>query len=105
MQEKIHQNDRVKTIDGRFLGTATSLHQRQDGINPKLELYATYLKTWNGQIGNWFFIPTDFIQHIDCDTGVVTLSVDFATVQQETWNRLPDFVARAHDAEIKLSSR
>lgn len=104
MQEKIRKNDIVETIDGRYLGTAFSLHHRQDNINPKLELYATYLKTWNEQMGDWFFLPTDFIQSVDLETRLVTLSVDFATVQKETWSRLPDFIARSQDLEVELAA-
>ena len=104
MQEKVHKNDKVQTVDGRYVGTAFSLHHRQEDIDPELELYAVYLKTWNEQMGDWFFIPTNFIQGVDPKERMVTLSVDFATVKKETWNRLPDFIARAQDLEVELAN-
>lgn len=104
MKFKVYKNDRVETADGRYLGTAFSLHQRQDEVEPELELYGLYLKTWNEQMGDWFFIPTDFIQSVEPEAKSVTLSVDFATVQKETWSRLPDFIARAQDLEIELAN-
>jgi hypothetical protein len=105
MHDKVRKNDKVETTDGRYLGTAFSLHYRQDEVNPELELYAVYLKTWNEQMGDWFFLPTDFIQSADRETNTIKLSVDFATVQKETWSRLPDFIARAHDKEVELPTR
>jgi hypothetical protein len=102
MHEKIHKNDTVETIEGQYLGVALSLHYRQDEVNPMLELYGIYLKTWNEQIGDWLFIPTDFIQNVDREAGTVKLSVEFATVEKETWSRMPAFIARAQDIEVEL---
>ena len=55
MYKNIHKGDQVEMVDGRLLGTAQSLHHRQDNINPKLELYAIYLKVWSEEISDEFF--------------------------------------------------
>ena len=102
MHKQIFKGDRVETVDGRFLGTAIALHQRQAEINPQLKLYVIYLNVWDEQAGDRLYIPTDFIQEIDSQARRITLSVTQATVQKETWNRLPDFVAQSNDVEVAL---
>lgn len=105
MYENMHKGDRVEMVDGRLLGTALSLHHRQDNINPELKLFATYLKVWSEEISDEFFIPTDFVQTIAPQEKLIILSVDFDTIKHNTWNRLPDFVARAQDVEVELPAR
>jgi hypothetical protein len=105
MEEQFKKNDVVVTKDGRFLGKVMSLHHRVDDIDPQLELYAAYVKVWNEEMGDEFFIPTDFVHSKDAATNDFALSVDFKTVEKETWTRMPDFVARGEDREDSLTVR
>lgn len=105
MMKELYKDDNVETQDGRFLGTAYSIHHRQHNIDPSQQRHATYLKVWHKAKGTWLFIPTSSIENIDASTRCVRLSVDSATVLKQTWGRLPEFIANAEDIEIELAKR
>lgn len=89
----------VYTADQQHLGEASRLHHRPaDQVNPDLKLYATYLEVFNLAFGNPLFIPTDYIG--DYADGKLWLSVPLAVVEDETWDRTPDFVT-AHTGETE----
>lgn len=89
----------VYTADQQHLGEASRLHHRPaDDVNPELKLYATYLEVINLAFGNPLFIPTDYISDYADDK--LMLSVPLAVVEDETWERTPDFVT-AHTGETE----
>lgn len=83
----------VWTADDKPVGQAIRLHHRTHDINPALKMYETYLESNSVKMGGPVFIPTDFITHYDPASGKVLLAVDMRTVQRETWDRTPDFIA------------
>jgi hypothetical protein len=95
MQEELplKKYDKVVTADDISLGELMRIHHRQEDINPELRLYASYLEVWSIDFGGHIFIPTDFIDEYDETTNTVYLTETKHTVQQETWDRAPSFIA------------
>lgn len=92
---KIKAGANVFSSDGIHLGDALHLHQRLEEVNRALKLYEFYLECSRFEMGNSGFIPTDFIDHVDPDTGTVTLSVPMSDFLAERWDISPSFIA--HD--------
>jgi hypothetical protein len=93
MEFQIHRLDKVYTADDVHLGEAIAIYKRQDEVNPGLELYAAYLKIFSFEMGDDFYVPTDFIASRDAENGTVKLSIDMHKVKHETFERMPNFVA------------
>ena len=85
--------DEVWTADEQKLGLAHHLYHRTDEVNPELEYYASYLEVESFEIGEIYYITTDFVAGRDPDLRRVTLAVDLKTVLKRTWARMPDFIA------------
>ena len=88
----IKRNEEVYTADEMLLGNAIAIFRRTDTVNPKEKLYAAYLKLFNFEMGDDFFVPTDFVGERDAD-GRLCLTIDMKTVKHETMERMPQFVA------------
>ena len=89
--KKVKKYTAVYTADNEHLGEAGRLYHRPaDTVNPELKLYAAYLEVINLAFGNPLYIPTDYIS--DYADGKLTLSVSLSVVEDETWDRSPDFV-------------
>jgi hypothetical protein len=93
MDLEIIKLDEVWTADSKKLGLAQSLFHRTKDINPKLLLYASYLEVESYEFGEIYYVPTDYVEGREPDTGRVMLAVDLQTVLKRTWARLPDFIA------------
>lgn len=93
MELSINHLDPVFTADDTELGVAVALFHRlnEAEINPQLKLYASYLEVSNENLGDVFYIPTEFIDHTEGNQ--VRLSIPMKTVQHETMTRKPDFIA------------
>jgi hypothetical protein len=101
MDLDIKKLDEVWTVDEKKLGLAQQLFHRQDEINPEQKLYASYLEVENFEYGEGFYVPTDFISGRDPISGHILLSVTTDQVMNQTWFRMPDFVAhRQYDQEL-----
>ena len=85
--------DKVVTADDVKLGELLRIHHRTDEVNPELRLYASYLEVWSVAFAMRYFIPTDYIDEYDAATGTITLADTMRTVQEETWDRTPNFIA------------
>lgn len=83
----------VWTADDVQVGEAIRFHYRTHGVNPELKLYASYLETNSIKMGGPVFIPTLYIADYDPAADKVILAVSLSTVQKETWDRTPDFIA------------
>lgn len=88
----IQRNEAVYTSDDVLLGNAIAVFRRTDEVNPKMKLYAAYLKVFNFEMGDDFFVPTDFIGERSAD-GRLHLTINMNTVKRETMERMPNFVA------------
>lgn len=104
MDLKLRKLEDIWTNDGRLVGQAHSLYHRLGDVDPELKLYATYLLVISFEIGEDYYIPTDFIEGRDPETGRVMLSVDMLRILEETWERMPDFVARG-EAKVEALSK
>lgn len=100
MEPKIHKGDQVETADGVSLGQALVLYRRLDEVDPDLKLYEFYLESVNLNMGDEFYLPTDFIDRYE--NGTVYLSLTMAQVQAETMMRMPKFVAARKGERIAL---
>ncbi|GJM40904.1 MAG: hypothetical protein DHS20C20_11860 [Ardenticatenaceae bacterium] len=90
---KFKKYDQVVTADDIILGDLLRIHHREEDVNSALQLYASYLEVWSIDMGGRTFIPTDFIDEYDAAARTVYISETLNTVQQETWDRAPNFVA------------
>lgn len=102
MESEIKHLDMVFTKNDEKLGKAIALFSRRedDEVNPALKLYGTYLEIANEDLGDVFFVPTDFIA--STAAGKVNLSIDMKTIQTETFTRKPQFVAWGHAVKQDL---
>lgn len=105
MQEmNFKKYDKVVTADDIVLGELLRIHHREDEaeINPELRLYASYLEVWSIEFGGHSYIPTDFIDEYDAAARKIYLTETKSTVQEETWDRTPSFIAGHHSQREEL---
>jgi len=101
MEHNIKKFDEIWTADGKKLGIAYKIFHRQEEVNPDLQLYESYISVVNFEYGEEYFVPTDFIEGRDPETGNLLLSIPFARVMDMTCFRMPDFVMhRKYDLEL-----
>jgi len=95
MQENMpyKKYDKVVTADDVGLGELMRIHHRQEDINPELQLYASYLEVWSINFGGHIYVPTEFIDEYDEAASTISLTETKHIVQQETWDRMPSFIA------------
>jgi hypothetical protein len=107
MQESVpfKKYDKVTTTDEVSLGELVRIHHRVEDINPELQLYASYLEVWSIDFGGHIYVPTDFIDAYDEAAGTVYLTETTHTVQQETWDRAPSFIAGRKSQRQELPLR
>ena len=100
MNLKFNKLEEVWTADNIRLGLAEKVYHREEGVNPDLELYASYLEIENFDLGSNFYVPVDFISDHDEEIRGIKLTVTFADVQKNTWSRMPHFIAHG-DARVE----
>lgn len=84
----------VFSADGQRLGvTLRFIHRPVEDVNIEQKLYRSYLVVQSLPLGGPVYVPTLFVEDYDPAAIRVTLAVDLETVQNEIWNREPDFVA------------
>jgi hypothetical protein len=103
MKQSIKKLEEVWTADNQKLGLAQNLYHRKEDINPDLQLYASYLEVGDYDLGLDFFIPTDFIQGRDKESGKTMLSTSKQQVMKRTWFRMPDFIAQGKAQKESLA--
>lgn len=94
MEIELKKSNEIWTKDGQKLGHPHRIYHRIRDINPALRLYADYVHIVSFELGIHFYIPLDFINDHNPGNEHITLTVPMKTVQRNTWDRLPDFVAR-----------
>ena len=105
LNRKIYRNSDVRTADGRRLGTVQGLYRRPEGaeVDPDLKLFAYYMEVVNLDIGDDFYVPTDYIERID--GGEIWLTRNFDEIQGETLMREPRFIAHGNGLNVHLLDR
>jgi hypothetical protein len=89
----IKKHTAVWTDDHQCLGDAMHIYHRLDEVNRALKLYAAYLETFSFEMGEHYYIPTDFVADYDEGNGRLALTVSRKEVEEQTWHRMPSFVA------------
>ena len=103
MEISVRDRDEVWTTDEYKLGAARTLHYRPpDEVNPDEQLYAIYLEVVNYELGDDYYVPTDFMHPRQPDGNRVLLTVSMNEVMQRTWSREPDFVAGERGRKVRL---
>ncbi len=93
----------VYTADGERLGVSLRfIHRPIEDVNVEQKLYRSYLVVQSLQHGGPVFVPTLFVEIYDPTAGRVTLSADLEMVQNEIWNREPDFMAHGRAVAEEL---
>ena len=82
----------VYTHDGIHLGEACCLYHRTQGVKPEWEQYASYVHVVSLEMGDDFYIPTDFIAEPDATRENIVLTLPMQEVERRTWTRIPDFI-------------
>ena len=62
-------------------------------MDPELELYEYYVYVFSFDVGDDYYVPTDFISQ-DGDNGRFTLNLTMNEAMDKGWSRLPDFVIK-----------
>lgn len=104
MFDKIHRGVPVITSDGMSVGQALAHFERVEGVDPGVKLYAHYLKTFDFDIGDEYYIPAEFVDRFDEVAGKVILNVPMRKVQTETMMRMPRFIAIGKAKRTDLQS-
>ena len=102
MDTRFRKLDEVWTSDGQKLGLAQRQFHRTEGVEPAILLYESYLEVENFELGSTYFVPTDFFEEREGESGDLKLSKSFNEVQELTWFRMPIFVARGDGREESL---
>ncbi|HEX6386481.1 MAG TPA: hypothetical protein VF177_17555 [Anaerolineae bacterium] len=105
MTVELKRLDEVWTKDGERLGQARLLYHRTaaaEPADPDLKLYPAYLYVVSLEVGDDYYVPTLFIAGRDPGTNRVMLTATMADVMEETWSRMPDFVAHGQAREEAL---
>lgn len=93
-EKNLKKHTEVYTADGKRIGVAMRfVHRPILEVDIELKLYRTYLIVQSIRLGGTVFLPTVFIDSYDAGANRLTMSVDGDTIQEETWNREPQFAA------------
>ena len=93
---------KVVSSDDEMVGDVVYIRLRLGDADVDLKLYEAYLDVATLDLGTHFYVPTDFVAEYDPDEAQIKLSVPFAVVQVESWDRKPDFIARHLDKVEEL---
>lgn len=93
--ENLKKYTDVFTSDGERIGvTLRFVHRPIEDVNEELRLYRTYLVVQSILLGGPAYVPTIYIAGYDPANNRLNLAVDLNHLEEETWNREPDFVVR-----------
>lgn len=85
----------VFTKDGERIGvTMRFVHRPIEDVNEDMRLYRSYLIVQSIVLGGPTFIPTVYIGEYDPVGNRLNLNASIKELEEETWNREPDFAAR-----------
>lgn len=105
MDVGVRAGDEIWTADDEKLGVAECLHLRPaEEVNPEEQLYAAYLEIRNYELGDDYYVPTDFLGEREGDGNRVLLPVTMKDVMQNTWSRAPRFALEQWGRRVSLPS-
>lgn len=85
----------VYTSDGERIGTTMRfVHRPIEDVNEAMRLYRSYLVLQSIVLGGQTYVPTVYIEDYDPVGNRVNLAASLNTLEEELWNREPDFVVR-----------
>lgn len=94
-EKNLKKYTEVFTEDGERIGVVLRfVHRPIEEVDPMLRLYRTYLVVQSIVLGGPAFIPTVYVAGYDPAAGRLNLAVNLNTLEEELWNREPDFAAR-----------
>lgn len=93
MSVTIRYHDKVETADGRSLGVAQRIYHYDGDDYLEMDGFRHYLKTFDFESGDDFYIPLEYVAGRDDATGTVTLSIKFRVIQTKTFSRAPRAIA------------
>lgn len=103
MNYSYQKHDTVFTSDEQCLGHVVRLYNRPIAdVNPAQKLFAHYLLVSNLEIGDSFYIPTDYVTGRDDKEKQIALSLSMKEVAHETLTREPEFVAIGQAEKVNL---
>ena len=102
MEIDIRKLEEVWSSDDKLFGLAQYVFMREEGADPDLQLYEGYLGVENYELGEIFYIPLDFITGRDHMGERVLVSATFSEALQQTWTRIPHFVAHGDGRKEEL---
>lgn len=103
MEVVIGKLDEIWTVDDKKLGLAQHLYIREEGIDPDLQYYESYIEVENYDIGEVFYVPLDFVDRRSDADKRVYLNVAFSVALEQTWTRMPHFVALGEGRKEELA--
>lgn len=93
-EKNLKKYSEIFTDGGERIGVALRfVHRPVEDVDPMVRLYRTYLVVQSILLGGPAYIPTVYIAAYDPAAGRVNLAVNLNTLEEELWNREPDFVA------------
>ena len=93
-EKNLKKYSEIFTDDGERIGVALRfVHRPIEEVDPMVRLYRTYLVVQSILLGGPAYIPTIFVADYDPAANRVNLAVNLNTLEEELWNREPDFVA------------
>ena len=93
--ENLKKYTEIYTKDGERIGVALRfVHRPIEDVNEALRLYRTYLVACTERQLLGVPVPTAYLGNYDSIGNRLNLSADLDTLEDETWNREPNFVAR-----------
>lgn len=102
--ENLKKYTEVYTKDDERIGvTLRFVHRPIEDVNEELRLYRSYLVLQSIVLGGPAYVPTVYVGTYDPLGNRLNLTADMNTLEDETWNREPDFVARGQGVYEELS--
>lgn len=102
MQIDVKFHDEVVTADNDRLGVAQRLYHYSGEDFLETQGFRDFLKVFDFETGDDFYIPTDFLVGRDAAKRAVQLSLTSYDVQQRTFSRKPRAIAYAVAESIEL---
>ena len=93
-EKSLKKYTEIFTEDDERIGVALRfVHRPVEDVDPMVRLYRTYLVVQSILLGGPAYIPTVYVAGYDPAANRLNLAVNLNTLEEELWNREPDFVA------------
>lgn len=89
----IHFHDTIMTADEQVVGKAQRLYHYDGEEFAEVQGFTHFLKVFNFETGDDFYIPTEFISDRNAASSTIKLSIPFREIQTRTLSRKPRSIA------------